>query len=426
MSQCEDCDSLFSNVELLNNHKYEEHPESYARQIFEKHKRAKFSKISKHSLINDNYVTLINISSFYMNPLASDVTLVSQDGFSYCAHKLILASASQFIKQLLLSEYPEEHVLIFLPDYSSQEIESFLKCVYGLEAEKEAEKADILLKEMEININQNLKPFCDIKDLKTKYKTWVKIAANKRKARKVKQEAITKEKFAKRSKSKQKIKEKPDFKHLKQSKDDENDFLTSFKKPNRKYLLFKSSTIPENVQFNPKDPTICPNCPYKNPKMDALKTHFRNNHIKKKCPECGKALTKYHFADHLAKQHGKSHLKRFQCEYCSEAFVYKSRLQYHMDTVHICEEKCICDICGLAMTSPATLAVHKSHKHYLKNVKYKCQDCHLEYSGLKPYKRHRQKYHPSSVAIEEEMRKNKYLVADPNTKAPYKLQCSNY
>ena len=66
-----------------------------------------------------------------------NVTLVAKDGETCSTHAILLASISDFLKELLLDlSCPGDQVVILLPDNGVQEVEGLLEVVMGMERER--------------------------------------------------------------------------------------------------------------------------------------------------------------------------------------------------------------------------------------------------------------------------------------------------
>ena len=78
-----------------------------------------------------------------------DVTLVSEDGIQIDAHKVILASASSFLKEMFKS-LNHSHPLIYMRGATSSQLNNFIELIYQGETkwnENKYENVMILIEE---------------------------------------------------------------------------------------------------------------------------------------------------------------------------------------------------------------------------------------------------------------------------------------
>ena len=76
-------------------------------------------------------------NSLKLSEELSNVTLVAKDGERWWTHAILLASISDFLKELLLDlSCPGDQVVILLPDNGVQEVEGLLEVVMGMERER--------------------------------------------------------------------------------------------------------------------------------------------------------------------------------------------------------------------------------------------------------------------------------------------------
>ena len=86
---------------------------------------------TKKLVLDPKYSTL---QEYFSSPSTcqwtSDVTIYCEDG-SYFAHKLVLSSLSNLLKSLFLETSCDINVSLILPDFSEEEVSSFIKNVYA-------------------------------------------------------------------------------------------------------------------------------------------------------------------------------------------------------------------------------------------------------------------------------------------------------
>ena len=90
-----------------------------------------------------------SFKSFYKNPALLDITLVCNDNKLIRAHKLILASASPHMKDLITNSSLPGHVLNI--NVTSQNMEIILKYIYTGESEFQEKKLIYVKKKIRIS-----------------------------------------------------------------------------------------------------------------------------------------------------------------------------------------------------------------------------------------------------------------------------------
>jgi hypothetical protein len=69
------------------------------------------------------------LTDLHSHNIFTDVTLVSDDGIQFAAHKSILSSRSPILKGLLLT-HPETHPIIFMGDVHQEQLKTTLQFIY--------------------------------------------------------------------------------------------------------------------------------------------------------------------------------------------------------------------------------------------------------------------------------------------------------
>ena len=72
----------------------------------------------------------LNVTFLHQCQAASNLTVVCSDGVIF-SHKLIAASASDFIKILLSDVPPYDEVTLYLPDFTKCQVELFFESVFS-------------------------------------------------------------------------------------------------------------------------------------------------------------------------------------------------------------------------------------------------------------------------------------------------------
>ena len=113
------------------------------------------SKLNWYSHLKQFYVEIFNSNNL------SDVTLVCDDGKEIKAHKLILASCSTFLKEIL-SNCDDDDPTIYFTGVMHQELKSIVEMMYLGKVDSNSVKDDIL-KSLDIktdfkkNMNMDMK-----------------------------------------------------------------------------------------------------------------------------------------------------------------------------------------------------------------------------------------------------------------------------
>ncbi|TRY78060.1 hypothetical protein TCAL_17461 [Tigriopus californicus] len=100
----------------------------------------------------------------------------------------------------------------------------------------------------------------------------------------------------------------------------------------------------EEIEFEPnkEDPTKCPKCDYRNPKLTRVRGHYVSRHIRQQCPHCDKKLLFASMERHILMNH-RPDLLKFECKDCNKKFFNERLLKFHNEENHIKELKYICD-----------------------------------------------------------------------------------
>ena len=304
----------------------------------------------------------------------SDVTIICERHSKIKAHKVILASYSDFFRDLF-SDSDEE--VIFMPEVNQQDLKTIFDLLFkGTSLMKIGRLSSIisLAESLQIrNFNENMFMIQSVEskeDNKTSLREIVKreIPPKKVHYRKIK-----------------KIKE-PINQHQhssledNESKDMLRDTFKEEKLPNQEKL-----TLPENKTQNKIIRTW--NLEHMlNDKIGAVK--FLKNSKDFYCLECGKefqtgaGLSQHNKSDHLG--------KRYACDNCGAEFKTKERLRTHFRVFHE-GIKFECTLCNASFTTKAALKTHNECKH--EGRKFKCHLCSKEFGQRGALKAHLEGQH---------------------------------
>ena len=117
----------------------------------------------------DRMTSDLNVTLLHQCQAASNLTVVCSDGVIF-SHKLIAASASDFIKLLLSDVPPYDEVTLYLPDFTKCEVELFFESVFssGTHTEhdifRDSEEADPIVC-IQIKMEEGLSPKYEEEDI---------------------------------------------------------------------------------------------------------------------------------------------------------------------------------------------------------------------------------------------------------------------
>ena len=68
--------------------------------------------------------------------------------------------------------------------------------------------------------------------------------------------------------------------------------------------------------------------------------------------------------------------KIFKCPQCSKRFAFRTKLTFHLKSVHTTCRAFLCEDCGSDFKNPASLRNHRIRKYMSVNNKKECKECH--------------------------------------------------
>lgn len=150
----------------------------------------------------------------------------------------------------------------------------------------------------------------------------------------------------------------------------------------------------EEIEFEPnkEDPTKCPKCDYRNPKLTRVRGHYVSRHIRQQCPHCDKKLLFASMERHILMNH-RPDLLKFECKDCNKKFFNERLLKFHNEENHIKELKYICDHCAMSFYSEFKLSHHVTIKHRTPQT-HPCPFCDKTYRDRDSRRKHLRRYHP--------------------------------
>ena len=326
----------------------------------------------------------------------SDVTLASDDGKIFRAHRVILSSASSKLRNILLNHDKRENIFIYLPDINSRHLDHLLEFVYQGKCQVEQD----LLEEFIICCKslgfENLVEAFQSVDTKgnkgEQHDTSTNLlsevpeenkkdeSGGKKTESKLTEEPIVCKvcdiSFSNRKCMKEHIKRKHEKTVVCTQFNCED---CSFQAQTEYVLKYHKKSVHEGVTMK------CDQCEFElefKPNCESkMKNHKDNMHgeISHKCDQCD-YLTKsiQNFTKHKRNNHTKSNL--VACDQCNFTKNYSEKsanikfLEYHKKSVHE-GFRWTCDICDKKFTNPIFLKSHKQRLHGQTNYKRSCNSC---------------------------------------------------
>ena len=329
----------------------------------------------------------------------TDVTLTTLDDKQIRVHKVILSSASDYFRKILLKN-PQHNPTIFLKDTKHHDVEMIMRFVYLGQCEVEQDHLEDFLTAGQILGIKGLLEiansweaealgFMDESDELNDQETIVEV-----------EEPIAITYKATKSKQEESI-------NVKTSNYEESQVKRS------KY----------DMKIKSKDNMYCcEQCGFKSPKKDKLKQHIEIKHegLRHPCDQCAHKATRKHCLElHIKYKHLGVKRNRFQCELCGSDFVKPTDLFIHKQVKHegkkpfSCDEcdyktksrrgmythiqsvhKGVffnCNICSHKAKSPHGLVIHKSALH--EGIRFECDQCSYSGSQKGSLKLHKKSQH---------------------------------
>ncbi|KAF2357746.1 Zinc finger C2H2-type [Trinorchestia longiramus] len=149
-------------------------------------------------------------------------------------------------------------------------------------------------------------------------------------------------------------------------------------------------------------PYRCDECPKKFVRRIYLTNHkLRMHHLPKPftCEVCGRALlTKASLAVHHRCVHGPASQK-LACSHCPKLFSRKEKLVLHLRR-HTGERPFVCEVCSRGFVSKSKLQEHKMRQHLPQHARrrHPCSLCHKTYANRTDLSKHTSRVHAGSGA----------------------------
>ena len=282
-------------------------------------------------------VNILKIESeFYANNLCSqlnqsfaqhnftDVTLVSNDQQSFRAHKFVLGTASQVLKDLL-TENPHPHPVIYLGNVKRLELEAILQYVYHGETEISAsliEKLFVIAQDLQIH--QLIASLIREKNGKEASKD-TNGTQNRHEEAQGKIKVESNDEYLESSKANVNLlhKEKEIFHHTFRCKECDISFR------GKSGLRYHKRSKHDGIRF------FCSYCNFKSTSPGTLKAHKTATHegVRYACDICDyKASQQGHLKRHKESLHDGV---RYNCGECKYSTGWRQKLTRHKQTKHL-------------------------------------------------------------------------------------------
>ena len=93
------------------------------------------------------------------------------------------------------------------------------------------------------------------------------------------------------------------------------------------------------------------------------------------CEYCGEKFKHHGTLDQHVKTRHMTLEKIFQCSKCPKKFAFKTKLSFHLKSVHTTTRAFLCEDCGADFKNPASLRHHRIRKHQPTGNKRECPVC---------------------------------------------------
>ena len=277
-----------------------------------------------------------------------DVTIACEDGKLLQAHQVVLATASDYMKNILI-RFSNPHPLLYIGDISSSLVQNILEYAYS----------------GEVAIDKTcLESFME--------------AANKLKIKGLLRDQAP-------------LKVYEDKNELKVFMNEENPEIKSFscescnyKTTTKENLRIHSKSIHEGIKYP------CDQCDYKATQRSSLNTHKQSIHegITYACEKCDyKAKTKTKLKIHMRGVHEG---QRHPCNLCSFSATAINKVKLHQLTIHD-GLRFPCNLCDYKSIEPHKVKMHISKEH--DGLRFACENCDHQAKDKKQLKRHNDVVH---------------------------------
>ena len=284
------------------------------------------------------------LRELYTSPDLADVSIVTEDGKLYKAHRFILSFCSPLFRELLTIS-KEYSPVIYLTEVKQEEMESILKFMYLGEVSLQLGKIHEFL-----SVAASLK----IKDLPNTIKE--SLVANE--SEEDTTTAMVIETESSNSEDRENVPVPfSDWKSLVRDRFGEAGGTC---KPCGKYF----ASIKSHVKMKHcKVKYECQYCKHKSSSLASRRNHIMSKHEKVEilCDQCEFiASTPAGLRQHTNVKHLGV---RFSCDQCGKMFSNKQHLQVHVNSVHL-RLTHDCNLCDKKYLSKYDMLKHKSRKHY--------------------------------------------------------------
>ena len=280
----------------------------------------------------------------------SDVTLASDDGKIFRAHRVILSSASSKLRNILLNHDKRENIFIYLPDINSRHLDHLLEFVYQGKCQVEQD----LLEEFII--------CCKSLGFENLVEAFQSVDTKGNKGEQHDTSTNLSSEVAEENKKDESGGENPESKLTEEPivcKVCDKSF--SSRKCMKRHIKRKHEKTVACTQFS------CEGCSFKARTEYVLKYHKKSVHegVTMKCDQCEfelefKPKCKRLMRNHKENMHGEISHKCDQCDYLSKS---KRNFMRHTHVKHIKrkhEKTVVCTVCGLKLTTSKILKRHIS------------------------------------------------------------------
>jgi len=334
--------------------------------------KAKFSVLSE---LRDTFSNLVS---------TSDIKISCGKG-KFSAHKILLASVSQFLCDIF-GQLTDEDAVIIIPDIDSKRFESLLKIVYGVES-RDVMDTDLikLFNLMGIDIKQYVDVLPTTADTQMyELKQSVCPRLDRLLSCELYEDLMIFEDL-------EKILPSPSHSIPHIHTTTITDTIATAEEPDQ-----DDPTEPPSSEESRLFEQYCTVCKRQCDSQVLMKYHnlIHSDSFKEKqnqgiCVVCNKKFKKDYIYHHLREVHFLSLSSKYTCTHCGRNFARKEKYEGHLSKEHGAPMRYICNICGKQFSINSDLYKHRSQVHFAR-ADMPCQTCGKLFKTKERLRRHQE------------------------------------
>lgn len=278
----------------------------------------------------------------YSDQLCCDL-LIKNSEKTFPAHRLVVASSSSYLRNLLLKANDNSHdmAVLIMPGVNTQAIENFLSISYGLLQENmnfsfEEMRTDLLFSDIKEFFQYEIKPKAGTKIKTSSLHHQMEVPL-------MNIEIPEGEEFM-----------------IKLKEEDMGDLT--------KIILGHTNIDELKPMLNMKT-TIS-----KEPSLQEIKAVTESSPCTVVCSICGKVFKKTYLSTHIREIHYKKQFSKYSCKDCNIQFMRKEKYEGHLSNAHGAPKRYQCTLCGKQFALNSDLFKHRAQVHITK-PKLPCNQC---------------------------------------------------